>query len=189
VIRSLALVLLCSCIPQKSAEPEHHYHRPTGNTPLVMTNETRYPICNIEMSLESSDPDMLPLGPLDQPSGEGPSKQLAPGKSLELRLMNGKYTVRMFTCNQVLYGGHDVVIDGPLALGLGGPDTTSPATYRHSMFEMHVPGEAPSHSSGASCKPAGDTSALDGGECCSGSVTAHSAKHPGPSHCSYPDEL
>lgn len=132
-----------------------------------------------------------------------PGDRLEPGQSLTRKVGSMELMFAARSCHDHSDQLHTELMHiratGPVYIAIGGAPTDAPpgAVVANLSWVKHVgPGvmeqvrrhKFRSSSAPAACKPAGDTSALSGTECCSGTMTSYSQKHPGPSHCSYPDE-
>ena len=185
LIGSLALLAACH-FPKANTmpdSPEQFSAQFAGNTPVVIRNATTHPICRLSL-----DAYLKYKGDVLQGFHIA---QIPPGGQTTLKLAPDKYvSIEVSTCD-----GHSgtlasVQIDRAMEIALvkgknhvNGPTSIEMGLDDFSQFRSSTP-----EPTNANCKSAGDTSALSGSECCSGSITAYSAKHPGPSHCSFSDE-
>lgn len=182
----LAAALLAGChFPHANTEPrtpEEYSAQFSGTTPVVIRNATDHPICGMRldayMKYKSEVLKGWHIGPI------------APGASVTLKLAPVKYdSIALDTCDGHFGTLAYVQISQPteIALVKGKNHTNGPGSIEMGLDDFsQFKSSTPEQTEG--CKGAGDTSALSGSECCSGSITSYSAKHPGPSHCSFPDE-
>ena len=192
-----------SCAMTSCVKPKLFTY-PTGNIPLVVTNNNAYPICVFELAsrrdhVSSWDPLKHKQPPKQVPGNyiapEEPSAQIAPGETFQVGVDPDTYEVSVESCDNVYTGTTNLAIDGPTSVDLGPPTKSAPAGYRHVELALRLPtpGQpAPPDQGGAqqaNCAPAGDTTAGGPDFCCSGRWLSVSGKRPGlPPHCAYDDE-
>lgn len=161
--------------------PEEYAQQFAGDTPVVLRNATDHPICRLTLEANGKYKGEVLKGFHASP--------IPPGGSVTLKLAATQFvSIDLETCDH--HSGILAYVDihqpTEIAFVKGKNHVNSPTSLEMgfddlSQFRSNTPAEP-------NCKSAGDTSAISGSECCSGTITSYSAKHPGPSHCSFSDE-
>nr|HEX4313891.1 hypothetical protein [Kofleriaceae bacterium] len=128
--RVLATAGVVACLtPACFLRPNNTYTYPKGDIPLVVTNQYSFPVCSVDILPPQDRKHELPWDPLkfknppaeesgDTVHPEEPVEPLPPGKTLQIGVKPGTYTIEAESCDQLKTGSVVVSINGPATVVL-----------------------------------------------------------------------